>query len=101
MTEQWVQITKRRLSTSHIPILEPVWKPALPSYTIYSDSLHPRTLPSLTIYGPPPSELREFLRYTYIGVRAGEARGAAAPPPKVWATQIFWAARENLGKASF
>ena len=35
-----------------------------------------------------------------IGVRAGGARGAAAPP-KVWATQIFWAARENLGKASF
>ena len=28
------------------------------------------------------------------------ARGAAAPP-KFWATQIFWAARENLGKASF
>ena len=38
---------------------------------------------------------------TSIGVRAGGARGAAAPPPKVWATQIFWAARENLGKASF
>ena len=35
-----------------------------------------------------------------IGVRAGGARRAAAPP-KVWATQIFWAARENLGKASF
>ena len=35
-----------------------------------------------------------------IGVRAGGARGAAAPP-KVWATQIFWAAGENLGKASF
>ena len=32
-----------------------------------------------------------------IGVRA---RGAAAPP-KFWATQIFWAARENLGNASF
>ena len=37
-----------------------------------------------------------------IGVRAGGAGGAAAPPPpKFWATQIFWAARENLGKASF
>ena len=36
----------------------------------------------------------------FKGVRAGGARGAAAPP-KVWATQIFWAARENLGKASF
>ena len=35
-----------------------------------------------------------------IGVRAGGARGAAAPP-KFWATQIFWAAGENLGKASF
>ena len=35
-----------------------------------------------------------------IGVQAGGARGAAAPP-KFWATQIFWAARENLGKASF
>ena len=22
-------------------------------------------------------------------------------PPKFWATQFFWAARENLGKASF
>ena len=89
MTEQWVQITKRRLSTSHIPILEPVWKPALPSYTIYSDSLPPRTLPSLTIYGPPPSELREFLRYTYIGVRAGGARGAAAPPAKFGQLRFF------------
>ena len=35
-----------------------------------------------------------------IGVRARGARGAAAPP-KFWATQIFWAVRENLGKASF
>ena len=35
-----------------------------------------------------------------IGVRAGGARGAAALP-KFWATEIFWAARENLGKASF
>ena len=35
-----------------------------------------------------------------IGVRAGGARRAAAPP-KFWATQIFWAARENLGKVSF
>ena len=35
-----------------------------------------------------------------IGVRAGGAGGAAAPP-KFWATQIFWAAGENLGKASF
>ena len=35
-----------------------------------------------------------------IGVRAGGARGGCSPP-KFWATQIFWAARENLGKASF
>ena len=35
-----------------------------------------------------------------IGVRAGVARGTAAPP-KFWATQIFWVARENLGKVSF
>ena len=40
------------------------------------------------------------LRERNIGVRAGQARGAGAPP-KFWATQIFWAARENLGKASF
>ena len=38
--------------------------------------------------------------YIGTGVRAGGARGAAAPP-KFWTTQIFWAARENLGKASF
>ena len=35
-----------------------------------------------------------------IGVRAGGGEGGCSPP-KVWATQIFWAARENLGKASF
>ena len=44
--------------------------------------------------------LSVFFFTVCIGVRAGGARGAAAPP-KVWATQIFWAARENLGKASF
>ena len=32
--------------------------------------------------------------------RGGEG-GCCPPPPKFWATQIFWAARENLGKASF
>ena len=37
--------------------------------------------------------------YAY-GPGGGWARGAAGPP-KFWATQIFWAARENLGKASF
>ena len=30
----------------------------------------------------------------------GGGRGGLQPP-KVWATQIFWAARGNLGKASF
>ena len=45
-------------------------------------------------------EERDLLFFAVIGVRAGGARGAAAPP-KVWATQIFWAVRENLGKASF
>ena len=37
--------TKRRLSACHLPILEPMLKPALPSYTIYSISFppsHPR-----------------------------------------------------------
>ena len=37
---------------------------------------------------------------TDIGVRAGGARGAAAPP-KFGQLRFFWAARENLGKASF
>ena len=32
--------------------------------------------------------------------RGGGASGAAAPP-RFWASQIFWAARENLGKTSF
>ena len=34
------------------------------------------------------------------GGGGGGARGAT-DPPKFWATQLFWAARENLGKASF
>ena len=37
--------TKRRLSTSHLPILEPMLRPALLNHTIYSISLppsHPR-----------------------------------------------------------
>ena len=36
-------------------------KPALPSYTIYSNSL-----PPVTFYGPPTPELREDLRYRRI-----------------------------------
>ena len=39
-----------------------------------------------------------------IGVRACGVGGGGGEegcsPPKFWATQIFWAARENLGKAS-
>ena len=38
MTEDGVQIysnQKESISTSHLPILEPVLKTALPSYTIY------------------------------------------------------------------
>ena len=42
--------TKRRLTTSHLPILQPVLKLALPSYPIYSNSL---PLPSVTFYARP------------------------------------------------
>ena len=35
-----------------------------------------------------------------IGVRAGGARGAAAPPNS-GQLRFFWAARENLDKTSF
>ena len=38
---------------------------------------------------------------THIGVRAGEGGEGGCSPPKFWATQIFWAARKNLGKAIF
>ena len=31
----------------------------------------------------------------------GQGGEGGCSPPKFWATQIFWAARENLGKASF
>ena len=40
------------------------------------------------------------LKRLTIGVRAGGARGAAAPP-KFGQLRFFWAAKENLGKASF
>ena len=36
-----------------------------------------------------------------IRVRAGGGGEGGCSPPKFWATQIFWAARENLVKASF
>ena len=51
-------------------------------------------LDRLRLWGP------EFQpRGKNIGVRAGGGEGGCSPP-KFWATQIFWAARENLGKAS-
>ena len=33
--------------------------------------------------------------------RTGQGGEGGCNPPKFWATQIFWTARENLGKASF
>ena len=42
MPEDWVQIyfnQKDIITTSHLPILEPVLNPALPSYTISSPIL--------------------------------------------------------------
>ena len=33
--------------------------------------------------------------------RMGRGCEGGCSPPKFWATQIFWATRENLGKASF
>ena len=33
--------------------------------------------------------------------RTGWGGEGGCSPRKVWATQIFWAAKENLGKASF
>ena len=57
-------LTKRRLTTSDIPILgRASVQPAFPTPTQFTPILSP--LPSLTFDGPPP-ELREFLRYTYF-----------------------------------
>ena len=33
--------------------------------------------------------------------RTGRGGEGGCSPPQFWATQIFWAARENLGKANF
>ena len=38
---------------------------------------------------------------TWVHRRTGQGGEGGCNPPKFWATQIFWAARENLGKASF
>ena len=46
-----------------------------------------------------PRLLSQRILYHRRTGRGGE--GGCSPPPKFWATQIFWAARENLGKASF
>ena len=43
--------TKRRLTTSHLPILEPVLKTTIPSYTIYSNSLSP-SIPDILCASP-------------------------------------------------
>ena len=49
--------TKRRLTTSHLQILEPVLKRAIPSYKIYSNF---PSLPSLTFYGLSPLSFSRF-----------------------------------------
>ena len=43
--------SKRRLTTSHLPILEPVLKTTIPSYTIYSNSLSP-SIPDILCASP-------------------------------------------------
>ena len=51
----------RRLSISLLSILQPLLKPALPSYTIFFISLPPPPPPpSLTFYGPPPPSSARF-----------------------------------------
>ena len=41
------------------------------------------------------------LLYNLTHRRTDRGGEGGCSPPKFWATQIFWAARENLGKASF
>ena len=48
-----------------------------------------------------PSEKSTQNYWFYNHRRTGRGGEGGCSPPKVWATQIFWAARENLGKASF
>ena len=62
MTEHWVQIYPPSQATQFTPILSP--------------------LPSPTIYGPPPFELRAFLRYTYFSF--GWGQGRFWPPSKTF-----------------
>ena len=48
------------------------------------------------------SDERDQLTPTIDGHRrTGRGGEGGCSPPKFWTTQIFWAARENLGKASF
>ena len=69
-TDQFAHVNGKQ-PTYHLPILEP----ALPKYTIYSNSL---SLPSLTFYGPspfrppPPSPTRAAGGSTvFIGIPSG------------------------------
>ena len=41
------------------------------------------------------------VKYRIIHRRTGRGGEGGCSPPKFWANQIFWAARENLGKAIF
>ena len=50
------------------------------------------------IRGGPTQRINCIINYHRRTGRGGEG---GCSPPKFWATQIFWAARENLGKASF
>ena len=56
----------RRLSISLLSILQPLLKPALPSYTIFFISLPPSLPPIPNILWASSPELCEILRYTYL-----------------------------------
>ena len=58
---------KQWSSTSYM--IKSVWKLALPSYTIYSNSL---PIPSLTFYGPPPP-LPSFSRFCDTHISSNRA----------------------------
>ena len=44
---------------------------------------------------------RAYGIYNHRRTDRGNEGGFSPPPAKFWATQMFWAARENLGKAIF
>ena len=58
---------------------------------------------SMTFFIVFPNLSQFISKRTQIHRRTGRGGGdeGGCSPPKFWATQIFWAARENLGKASF